>query len=192
MSNPRTATKPGAGTSLAGLEPIDHALANIENRVDLLQPLAVDTPTGNGTANAASATTVRRVPASYRWCTAVRCPAFSVMSRPSIAPDGVPHFSADPSQPFYFYTGWPSNFDRSHPRDPPFPVAPPQPAFAAVLLRYASGEQIGCTATRAGPGRSMSASGAPPRRMRPSSSAAPGSFHWTTTRSAPGMPVATR
>jgi hypothetical protein len=65
-SNPRTATQPGSGTSLAGLEPLDHALANIENRDDLLQRLAVDTPTGNGTANAASATTARRIPPRNR------------------------------------------------------------------------------------------------------------------------------
>ena len=62
------------------------------------------------------------------------------MSRTPIAPDGVPHFSADPSQPFYFYTDWPSNFDRRHPLYLPSPVPPPQPAFAAVPLRYASGE----------------------------------------------------
>ena len=62
------------------------------------------------------------------------------MSRTPIAPDGVPHFSADPSQPFDFYTGWPSNFDRKHALYLPSPVAPPQPAFAAVPLRYGSGE----------------------------------------------------
>jgi hypothetical protein len=62
MSNPRTATKPGSGTSLAALEPIDHALANIEKRADLPKRLAVDTPTGHGTANAASTTTAGRVP----------------------------------------------------------------------------------------------------------------------------------
>jgi len=62
MSNPKTATKPGSGTSLAALEPIDHALANIEKRADLPQRLAVHTPTGNATANAAGATTAGRVP----------------------------------------------------------------------------------------------------------------------------------
>ena len=72
------------------------------------------------------------------------------MSRTPIAPDGVPHFSADPSQPFYFYTDWPSNFDRTHPLYLPSPVPPPQPAFAAVPLRYASGEHwLHCNKGRA-------------------------------------------
>lgn len=61
-------------------------------------------------------------------------------SSTKVAPDGVPHFSKDPSQPFYFYTGWPSNFDRKHPLYLPPPVAPPQPAFAATPLLYPSGE----------------------------------------------------
>jgi ribA/ribD-fused uncharacterized protein len=61
-------------------------------------------------------------------------------ARSSVAPDGVPHFSEDPDQPFYFYTGWPSNFDRKHALYLPPPAAPPQPAFARVPLRYDSGE----------------------------------------------------
>jgi ribA/ribD-fused uncharacterized protein len=55
------------------------------------------------------------------------------------APDGVPHHSADPDHPYYFYGGWPSNFEPVALYVPP-PVPPPQTAFADVPLLYATGE----------------------------------------------------
>jgi hypothetical protein len=105
------------------------------------------------------------------------------MSRTPIAPDGVPHFSADPHEPFYFYTGWPSNFDRKHGLYLPPPVAPPQPAFAQVPLWYPSGEHwLHCN--KAGTWEEHERIRRAPTPMRPRSAAALANSRSTQRRSA--------
>lgn len=57
-----------------------------------------------------------------------------------VAPDGIPHYSPDPSHPLYFFRGWASNFDQQHGLYLPPPVRPPWPDFEDIPLWYASGE----------------------------------------------------